>query len=353
MKIDVAMRFQLIAENVSEGIVVQDKNGRIVYSNKKFNRLIGYSPNRLLGRLFEDFLDKESLAKHESRVLKKKGERSPYRIVLNRKDGGKVQASITPVAIYGVKRRHRGTILLIMDITDRLRFEEELTRSREELRNLSRHLQTAREEESKRIAREIHDEMGQALTALKMDLAWLDRRFTKETKEQDQLRQKTRSMSELIDKTIQLIQKISAELRPGLLDDLGLMPAIEWQLQDFQNRTKIKCKLSCASSDIELEPDQATAIFRVFQESLTNVARHARATRLEISLTEKDGWLGLTIRDNGKGISDSQVNAPDALGFLGMRERLRLFNGKLNVHGVPRRGTTVEILLPLKEGCVK
>jgi two-component system sensor histidine kinase UhpB len=341
-------RYQLLADNVNEGIVIQDENEHITYVNEKFSHMLGYSSGELLGRALEDFLDKAFLAKYKERIIEGKRSKEPYELILNKKDGTQVHANINPEPIHNEKHVYSGTIAVVMDITDRLHFEEELTRSREELRNLSRHLQSVREEESKRIAREIHDEMGQALTALKMDLAWLSRRFIGEKKEQHQLLEKTRSMSELIDQTILLIQKISAELRPGLLDDLGLIPAIEWQVQDFQNRTKIKCKLNLADHDIELTPDQATAIFRVFQESLTNVARHAAATKLEITLTEKEGLLRLVISDNGKGISESQVYAPDALGFLGMRERLRPFKGKLNVFRRPKKGTTVEITLPLK-----
>jgi two-component system sensor histidine kinase UhpB len=340
--------YKLLAENVQEGIIVQDKNGRIIYANRKFGRMLGQNRKRLLGRSLDKFLDEPLPTEQGTGAAKKRRPGESYQVILAKKEGGQLRASITPAHIYDTRRRHNGTMSVIMDITDSTRIEEELTRSREELRNLSRHLQSVREEESKRIAREIHDEMGQALTALKMDLAWLSRRFTAETEEQDQLREKTRSMTGLIDQTIQLIQKISAELRPGLLDDLGLRPAIEWQVQDFQNRTGIKCKLTADDHDIEMDPDQATAIFRVFQESLTNVARHAEATRLEIILDEKDGWLRLVVRDNGKGISETQVYAPDALGFMGMRERLRPFNGKLSVQGAPRKGTTVEISLPLK-----
>jgi two-component system sensor histidine kinase UhpB len=346
---EIDKRYRLLVNRIHEGVVIQDENGRVDFVNERFRRMLGYSPNELLGAPLEQFFDTSFLAKYRKQMAKlKTGSKQPYEVILTRKNGTPIHVHITPEPVFDDGGGFRGTIVVIMDLTDRLRFEEELTRSREELRSLSRHLQSVREEESKRIAREIHDEMGQALTALKMDLAWISRRFTEGTQDKDHLLEKMRSMSELLDKTIQLVQKISAELRPGLLDDLGLIPAIEWQVQEFQNRTKIRCRTDIAHHDIELTPDQATTIFRVFQESLTNVARHAEAKKVLVNLTEREGILKLIVSDDGKGISENRVYSPDSLGFLGMRERLRPFRGKLEVHGAPDQGTTIEITLPLK-----
>jgi len=182
-----------------------------------------------------------------------------------------------------------------------------------------------------------------------MDVSWLSRRHGADVKNQDQFLSKIQSMSELIDGTIQLVQKITAELRPRLLDDLGLISAIEWQLQDFQNRTKINCRARIECANLRLTPDQSTAIFRVFQEALTNVARHAEATQVEFLLQEKNKNLILTISDNGKGIDEFLAYAPESLGFMGIRERLRPFHGKLEVHGTPYKGTTVRITLHLNK----
>jgi two-component system sensor histidine kinase UhpB len=346
---EIDKRYRLLVNRIHEGVVIQDENGRVDFVNERFRRMLGYSPNELLGAPLEQFLETSSLAKYRKQMAKlKTGSKQPYEVILIRKNGTPIHVHVTPEPVFDDCGSFRGMIVVIMDLTDRLRFEEELTRSREELRSLSRHLQSVREEESKRIAREIHDEMGQALTALKMDLAWISRRFTEGTQDKDHLLEKMRSMSELLDKTIQLVQKISAELRPGLLDDLGLIPAIEWQVQEFQNRTKIRCRTDIANHEIELTPDQATTIFRVFQESLTNVARHAEAKKVLVNLTEREGILKLIVSDDGKGISENRVYSPDSLGFLGMRERLRPFRGKLEVHGAPDQGTTIEITLPLK-----
>jgi two-component system sensor histidine kinase UhpB len=180
-----------------------------------------------------------------------------------------------------------------------------------------------------------------------MDISWLAGRYVQDFKEPEQFLRKTRSMSELIDGTIKLVQKICAELRPGLLDDLGLVPAIEWQLQDFQNRTKIKVNARIDCNDLQLTSDQTTAVFRVFQEALTNVVRHAQATQVKVRLQKKDDRLILSISDNGRGIDETQALAPESLGFMGMRERLRPFQGKLEILGARHKGTSVEITVPL------
>ena len=228
------------------------------------------------------------------------------------------------------------------------RFEEELKRSQDELRKLSHHLHFARERESKRIAREIHDELGQALTALKMELTWISNNLPLTHELHRLVSAKAKSMSSLVDSTIKKVQRIASELRPGVLDDLGLVPAIEWLAQDFGRRTKIKCLTNLASFDYDLNPECSTAVFRILQEALTNVTRHARASRIRLSLKEKKGTMELKIRDNGKGIKEKAIFSPDSLGLIGMRERLRPFQGEIQIKGIPDKGTTLTINLPIE-----
>ena len=232
------------------------------------------------------------------------------------------------------------------EVAERKRTEEELRQSHEQLRNLSAHIESAREIERTSIAREVHDELGQALTALKMDLSWLNKRLPKE---QEALIKKTGEMSRLIDTTIQTVKRISTELRPGVLDDLGLMAAIEWQVQEFQERTRIKCELTADGKDINLDRDLATGVFRILQEALTNVARHANATRVEVSLMERDGQLVLQVRDNGKGITAKQISHPKSFGLIGMRERVRSWNGSVKIEGISGKGTIVTVSIPLNQ----
>jgi PAS domain S-box-containing protein len=231
----------------------------------------------------------------------------------------------------------------VEDITVRKRTEEERGRLAEQLRQLACYLQSAREQERAFIAREIHDEFGQALTALKIDLSWLSRRLPKQRAD---LLDKVNAMSKLVDGTTQTVRRIATELRPGLLDDLGLVAAIEWQAQEFAERTGLACELRLGDKDLALDPDLATTLFRILQEALTNIARHARATRIEVELDDRPDLLTLVVRDNGKGIDPAQVFDSHSLGLMGMRERARVWGGDVVVEGIPGQGTTVIVRIP-------
>jgi signal transduction histidine kinase len=219
--------------------------------------------------------------------------------------------------------------------------------AREQLHDLASYLQAAREEERAHIAREIHDEFGQVLTALKIDLSWLSKRLPTD---KPILAQKASAMSDLIDSTIQTVRHVVTELRPGLLDDLGLAAAIEWQAQEFAERTGMDCELHLGDQDIALDRDLATAIFRIFQETLTNVVRHAEATVVGVRLEDQPEELVLTVWDNGKGLIQSEVSDPKSLGLVGMRERARSWGGQVVFEGVPGRGTTVTVRMPRAKG---
>jgi len=223
----------------------------------------------------------------------------------------------------------------------------QLENSRAQLLLLAQHEQTRREEDRARMAREVHDELGQALTGLKMDLAWLQKHTDPKQKD---LLQKLGDMSDLVDTTIQGVRRIATELRPGVLDDLGLVPAMEWQLQEFQKRSGIRCKFIPSLEEVALDAEETTVLFRILQEALTNVARHASATRVEVSLDEEQGYVCLRVQDNGRGITDSEVNGSRSFGLMGMRERVKLRSGDFYIEGTPGQGTTVVIKLPLIEG---
>jgi signal transduction histidine kinase len=243
------------------------------------------------------------------------------------------------------KELSKSNELLKQEITERKLTEEELKKSREQLRNLSAHLQFAREDERTKIAREVHDELGQKLTALKMDLSSVSNKLPKDKK---LLIEKTKSMSKLIDTTIETVQRITTELRPGLLDDLGLIAAIEWQAEEFQSRTGIECEITIDTGNIFLDRDRSTAIFRIFQEALTNVSRHANATRVEVSLKEEENRLELKVKDNGKGIEENQIFDSKSFGLIGIRERVYLLGGEVNISGIKNQGTTIMVNIPLE-----
>lgn len=226
------------------------------------------------------------------------------------------------------------------------RTEDEFHRSTEQLRELSARLQSVREEERTRISRAIHDELGQTLTGLKMDVAWLQSHLDPQ---QSALLTKTQAMSNLIDTTVQMVRRISTELRPGILD-LGLVATIEWQLQEFQTRTGIESKFSSALEETILDDDGSTAVFRILQEILTNVVRHAQATQVEVTLEETATFLTLRVRDNGRGLTVGEIDSPKSIGLLGMQERARLRAGEVHFQGTPGQGTTVTVRLPLSIG---
>jgi len=236
-------------------------------------------------------------------------------------------------------------LCVLRDVTERNQIEEELRRSRERMRELAAHLESAREQERAGIARELHDELGQALTALKMDLSWLSRH---DREAPSVIHEKVGTMMSMVDSTIRAVQRISSELRPGVLDDLGLTAALEWLARTFEEKSGIPC-------DIELDetvaPDGtiSTALFRVCQESLTNVARHSGATRARLSLKKEPSHIVLAISDNGRGVTAEETESAMSFGFIGMRERVRSIGGMLSIDGVQGRGTTIEVTLPLEQ----
>lgn len=245
-------------------------------------------------------------------------------------------------------------ITVLRDITERQEAERELRNSRQQLRNLAAHLQSVREEERKDIARELHDELGQALTALKFDLSWLGKQLTEKLekypgKKEEPLTTKVQAMENLMDKTVQKVRMVSAELRPGILDDFGLAAAIEWQADEFQRRTGVACQISL-DGNMALDDATCTALFRIFQETLTNVARHAQAANVNVSLMEQGGAAVLEINDDGKGITEEQISSPGSLGLLGIRERAHALQGEVAFTGVQGRGTTVRATIPLSKG---
>ena len=227
------------------------------------------------------------------------------------------------------------------------RAEEQLRESHEQLRALSVYLQTVREEERTRIAREVHDELGQALTSCKLDLSWIAGKLPRDLKA---LLAKTKALSAHIDSTIQMVRRISTELRPGVLDHLGLAAALEWQGNEFQTRTGIRCQVQADVHEPVLSQELNTTLFRIFQETLTNIIRHAGATQVSVNLKETDGQITLEVRDNGRGISKSEISNTDSMGLLGMRERAALSGGDFKINRLPHgKGTKVTVAIPLPE----
>jgi signal transduction histidine kinase len=223
--------------------------------------------------------------------------------------------------------------------------EEKFRRSHAQLRALTGHLQYVREEERTRIAREVHDELGQAMTSLKLDLSWLSGKLAGNKI----LQKKIRAMSAQAGETILAIRRIATELRPGVLDSLGLAAAIEWQAADFQERTGIRCTVKIAVKEAIWDREFSTVCFRIFQETLTNIIRHADATRVVVHMTQAGSDLTLSVADNGRGISEKEVSDARSIGLAGMRERVAQVGGVVLIVGQPKRGTTVTMRVPIQE----
>jgi PAS domain S-box-containing protein len=245
----------------------------------------------------------------------------------------------------------RGVVVAHMNITDRKRAEEELRASHEQLRALAARLQDAREEEGTRIAREIHDVLAQELTRLKIDLVWLQSRLAKSGKaaRPEVLLDRVAEMSQMADVAIHCVQKIATELRPAVLDSLGLGAAVEWHVRDFQTRSGIQCHAQVPEEEQPVDRAFATAVFRILQESLTNVLRHARATWVHVLLRQECDRLLLQVRDNGCGIAPETLSNPLSIGLAGMRERTLLLGGQFEISSRPGTGTTIEVRFPLSK----
>lgn len=233
---------------------------------------------------------------------------------------------------------------------ERQEAEEKLRESHEQLRALSIYLQHVREEERTRIAREVHDELGQELTGLKFDLSNLGVRLPRD---QRQFQDPVKAMLGQIDAIIQTVRRISTELRPSVLDDLGLAAAIEWQTHEFQTRTGLQSRVTLDVRSPVIDQELNTAFFRIFQETLTNVMRHANATKLDVRLAEEGGKLVLEVKDNGRGISAAQTASTRSIGLLGMRERAALLGGEFHICGVAGKGTSVTVRIPLRRSATK
>jgi PAS domain S-box-containing protein len=260
-----------------------------------------------------------------------------------KKDGSEIKVNIISHDI--VYEDNRAILALANDVTEKFEAEENLQRSHEAMRELASHLETVREAERTHMAREIHDELGQQLTGLKMDISWLNRKIKSEDKA---VNDKMKDTIELIDKTVITVRRIATQLRPSILDDLGLVAAMEWQTDEFEKRSEIKAGFTSNVSNVNVRPDVATGIFRIFQESLTNVLRHSKATKVETFLSVDNDTIVLNIKDNGIGFKEEDISNKKTLGLLGMKERVLLIKGTYEINGNTGSGTSVIITVPLR-----
>lgn len=346
-------RFRALIENSAEGIAVVDAEGVITYVSPSATALVGYEPGEVVRRSFLEFLHPDERADFIARF--EHAVREPERLAsvqcrFLHKDGSWRWMESTTTSLLqrpGVQ----GIVANFRDITRRKEADEALRASREQLRRLAARAQRAAENERARLARDLHDQLGQALAGIGMDIDWLRRQIRPRRRTHPpEVAGKLRSMSQAVEATIGRVQAISSELRPGILDRLGLAAAVEWAAHDFERRTGIRCTFRSAAARLDLTREQATELFRICQEALTNIARHARASRASIKLARRAGRIMIQITDNGRGITDDEIEREGSLGLVGMRERATIASGTLTIARSKRKGTVVTVSVPLKGG---
>jgi len=345
--------FRTIFEGASDGLFVLDLETRkFVMCNAMSSRMLGYTQEEFLNLDIPDLHPPEDMPFILEQVGKfiegGTGVRNDIRF--RRKDGTLFHADLSPASMTLAGRE--SILVVFKDITERKRAEAELRSSREQLRSLAARIQNLREEERTRMAREIHDELGHALTALKMDITLCGKKTGSllPPDARDALARKLKPMAASVDQMVETVRRIATELRPAILDHLGLGPAIEWLAQQFQNRERVRCRLWLHPAGTQLDPKRSTELFRMLQELLTNVMRHARATEADITLRQQEGSLMLEVRDDGIGITPEEAVGAGSLGLLGLRERARLLGGELAIAGSPGKGTTATVRIPLRAG---
>ncbi len=346
-------RFESVARATTEAIWDWNLETNTVWWSEGIHKLFGYGPEEVstkvewwLERLHPE--DKERVMRAIRRATEHGGHMWAGYYRFRRNDGSYAVVLDHGYILQNSDGKPTRVVGGIRDISERRRAEEALTNSRTQLRALSARLQAAREEERASVAREIHDELGQVLTALKLNIDWLERKIGEREHDPDMnpLLERAVESGEMIQSAIVTVQRIATDLRPGILDHLGLTAALLQEATRFQQRSGITCELELPTDPIELSRDISTAVFRICQEALTNVARHAKATKVHIGLQCGAENVVLEVKDNGQGIRPEAVGDTKSLGLLGMRERASMLGGEVAIEPLTPRGSKVTLRLP-------
>jgi PAS domain S-box-containing protein len=339
-------RFKASIKHAPVAVAVYRGGGGAVYGNPAYQRMFGIQHrNDIAGRFLIDHVApqcREDVTELFMRRTSGEPVNDEIETTALRLDGTQFPCRIALTML--VLSDGPATLAFFFDLTAQKQSEKALEDSQGKLRNLAVYLLHAREEERKKVAREIHDELGQTLTALKMDLQWIERRLAPRP---EHVMEKIRDVVGLADQAIQMVHRIASELRPGVLDDLGLAAAIEWLGKDFSRRNGIPCSVDVTTPESLIGGNSATALFRIVQEALTNVAHHAQASRASIEIWEADRCLTVRVRDDGKGVTEEQSTSPIAFGLIGIRERAQGLRGEMSILGRPGMGTTLTVTIPL------
>jgi len=342
-------QFRKVTENEILGVAWATPDGRLTNANSTFCSMLEYPLEVLKGMHFAELTHPDDTAKELALVEQiVQGKRDYYQIEKRYKtrNGNFIWVELNLSTYRNLKDNSVEFFIgIVQKIHERKKAEEEIKRSHEELRQLSSYLETIREEERTNIAREIHDELGQQLTGLKMDASWLNKKIPSDNKV---LLDKVSGMITLIDETVKTVRRISTELRPGILDDLGLIDALQWQSNEFEKRTGIACMFQTSFTESPFGKKLSTGIFRVFQETLTNVARHAHASEIKTFLERENEDIILKVHDNGTGFEEAEIKNKKTLGLIGMKERAKMFGGNLTVLSAVGKGTVITLQVPMR-----
>ncbi len=356
IKMDEALRkseshLSNIINSIGHPVFVKDEQSRLLIVNDAFCNLFNLTKTQVIGKTLAEHVsakEREHFFRIDKQVLETGDDNITEEFITV--SGGPTLVISTRKTRYIDSTGTNFLIGLIFDITETKKQVEEIERSRVELSQLAAHLQTIREEERTRIAREIHDELGQQLTCLKMDAFWVSKKLVSKEKT---IAEKLKAILMTIDDMVTSVRRIAGDLRPGILDDLGLIDALDWQCSEFQKRTGKSYLFTTTISEIDLDDDKITGIFRLYQEALTNIARHAKATQVKTSLVKNNKYLILTIQDNGKGFDTNDMKNKKTLGLIGMRERVVRMGGELLIQSEIGKGTTIVSKVPIVSSVTK
>jgi PAS domain S-box-containing protein len=338
----------LYARNLLEAsldpLVTISKSGKITDVNRSTEGITGLNRNKIIGTDFADYFTEPHQARKGYKTVFSKGVVKDYPLTIRHISGREIDVLYNATLYKNEDGDVQGVFAAARDITEQKKMEEELRKSKALLEKLTQYLQVVRENERSQLALNLHDDFGQRLTALNLDIAWLRSRIGVQT---DRVTKKLEEMSRSINDSIESIREVSSSLRPTILYELGLISAFEWQLKKFKKQSRINFRFNFSPERIKIDDQISLILFRVLQESLTNIIRHSGASLVELDLRMSKMNIKLTIEDNGIGIEDEELNSFSSMGIMGIIERIRSVNGKVTINGIKNKGTVLKVAIPL------
>jgi PAS domain S-box-containing protein len=345
-------RYRMLIETMNDGLGVQNEHGTWVYVNDRLCEMLGYSRDEMIDRPLTDFLaETDQRVYQEQLARRRKGDRESYELPWLHKNGRKVITLVSPKPIFDEGGLFKGSFAVITGITERKQAEEALKESEKQLRVLSSQLVAAQETERKRISRELHDELGQALTVIKLRFDFVEKNLFED---QAEIRQECEYGLHYIDQVIENVRRLSRDLSPSILEDFGLSAALRWLINNFAKSYKMKVVLEMTDVDTLLPPETHVAIYRTLQEALTNIGKHSRAKNVTVAIHEHDGRVSFSIEDDGIGFDPAEAMrrnpAEKGLGLETMKGRAQMAGGVLRVQATKGKGTLITLSIPKKQG---